>query len=105
MRFVARTLVFAIAILVSFWFTAENANEIVSIDLAFFRIRTSLPLVIFVSLLSGMAVSTLLGWRSDRKAARRARSLSHLTALDRSREYVDAYSTPEAEPLERSPFR
>ena len=65
-------LVFIIVILMAFWFTAENANELVWIDLAVFRIRASLPLIIFSSVLVGMGASTLVGWRADRKARLRA---------------------------------
>ncbi|MCG8468120.1 MAG: hypothetical protein MJB57_07905 [Gemmatimonadetes bacterium] len=104
MRFVTRTLVFVIVILVSFWFTAENANEIVNIDIAFLRIRASLPLVIFVSLLMGMAASTLLAWRTERKARRRPPPPSELPPRDPSPDYMDAYAGRETEPLERSPL-
>ncbi len=69
MRFVTRTLAFAIVILAAFWFTAENANEIVTIDLAFLRIRASLPLVVFTSVLGGMGLSTWVGWRAERRAS------------------------------------
>ena len=72
MRFLTRTLSFVIAILLAFWFTAENANELVWIDLAFFRIRASLPLVLFSSVLGGMLISTLVAWRAERRERRRA---------------------------------
>ena len=71
MRFLTRTLSFVIAILLAFWFTAENANELVWIDLAFFRIRASLPLILFSSVLGGMAISTLVAWRAERREKRR----------------------------------
>ena len=71
MRFLTRTLSFVIAILLAFWFTAENANELVWIDLAFFRIRASLPLILFSSVLGGMAISTLVAWRAERRKKRR----------------------------------
>ncbi len=71
MRFLTRTLSFVIAILLAFWFTAENANELVWIDLVFFRIRASLPLILFSSVLGGMAISTLVAWRAERREKRR----------------------------------
>jgi len=71
MRFLTRTLSFVIAILLAFWFTAENANELVWIDLAFFRIRASLPLILFSSVVGGMAISTLVAWRAERREKRR----------------------------------
>ena len=71
MGFLTRTLSFVFAILLAFWFTAENANELVWIDLAFFRIRASLPLIIFSSVLGGRAISTLVAWRAERRENRR----------------------------------
>ena len=71
MRFLTRTLSFVIAILLAFWFTAENANELVWIDLVFFRIRASLQLILFSSVLGGMAISTLVAWRAERREKRR----------------------------------
>ncbi len=73
MRFVTRTLAFVVLILAAFWFAAENARQVVSVDLAFVRVRTSLPLVVFGSIVLGMAVSFLAGWRADRRARERAR--------------------------------
>ncbi len=123
MRFVTRTLVFAIVMLVSFWFTAENANETVNINVAFLRIRTSLPLVIFVSLLTGMAASTFVGWRAERRAARaavqgatvqpaavqsgrvqRAVPDGPLGPGEAGRDSADSFARGEPEPLERSPL-
>ena len=43
MRFVTRTLAFVLVILAAFWFTAENAGELVNIDLAFASWRTRRP--------------------------------------------------------------
>jgi len=71
-RLITRTLVFVIVILSAFWFTAENAREIVSIDLAFLRVRASLPLVVFGSILAGMGLSFLIGWRAERRLEGRA---------------------------------
>ena len=67
MRFVTRTLAFVLVILAAFWFTAENADERVLMDFAFFRVRASLPLVIFGSILLGMGASVLTGWRASRR--------------------------------------
>lgn len=83
MRFVTRTLAFVLVILAAFWFTAENAAELVNVDLAFVRIRASLPLVIFVSVLAGMGASTFLGWRADRASRRRASAeAQRLSSID-----------------------
>lgn len=68
MRFASRTLAFVILILLAFWFTAENASELVTIDLAFLRVRASLPLVVFGSLLAGMGLSWFVGWRAERRS-------------------------------------
>ena len=70
-RILTRTLVFAVVILAAFWFTTANANEVVTIDLVRLRIRASLPLVVFTSLLAGMGLSTLIAWRAERKTRRR----------------------------------
>lgn len=67
MRNLPRLLAFAICVLLAFWFTAENADEIVRIDLAFLRIRASLPLVVFGSVLLGMIATLIVGWRADRR--------------------------------------
>lgn len=72
MRLITRTLVFVIVILAAFWFTAENASELVAIDLVFLRVRASLPLVVFGSVLAGMALSFFIGWRAERRIERRA---------------------------------
>lgn len=83
MRFVTRTLAFVLVILAAFWFTAENAAELVNIDLAFVRVRASLPLVIFLSVLGGMGVATLIGWRAERAARRRVSAeAKHLSGID-----------------------
>ncbi len=108
MRFVTRTLAFAIVILAAFWFTAENANEIVTIDLAFLRIRASLPLVVFTSVLGGMGLSTWVGWRAERRARRREASREAATPglRDPTFDFAQDYSAPvaEAEPVERRPL-
>ena len=69
-----RILVFAVVILAAFWFTTENANELVNVDLAFVRIRASLPLVVFASVLGGMGLSAGLAWRAERRARKREAS-------------------------------
>ncbi|WP_419161076.1 hypothetical protein [Candidatus Palauibacter sp.] len=74
MRFVMRIIVFAVVILAAFWFTTENANELVNVDLAFLRIRASLPLVVFSSILGGMGLSAAFAWRAERRATRREAS-------------------------------
>lgn len=58
----------ALVILAAFWFTAANADELVLIDLVLFRVRASLPLVVFGSVLAGMGISLAVGWRANRKA-------------------------------------
>ena len=78
MRLITRTLVFVIVILAAFWFTAENARQIVSVDLAFLRVRASLPLVVFGSVLAGMGLSFLVGWRAERRVRAGASSRPQL---------------------------
>ena len=78
MRTLTRILVFAVVILAAFWFTTENANELVNVDLAFIRIRASLPLVVFASILGGMGLSAALAWRAERRARIRAASRAAL---------------------------
>ena len=73
-RYLTRIVVFAVVILAAFWFTTENANELVNVDLAFVRIRASLPLVVFVSILGGMGLSAALAWRAERRVRRREAS-------------------------------
>lgn len=67
MRHLPRLLVFLLCALLAFWFTAENADEIVRIDFALLRIRASLPLVVFGSMLIGMIATLVVGWRADRR--------------------------------------
>jgi len=70
-RLISRFVGLALVILAAFWFTALNASELVSIDLVFLRVRVSLPLVLFGSVLVGMGLSLLVGWWADRRAGRR----------------------------------
>lgn len=79
MRTLIRILLFAVVILGAFWFTTENANELVNVDLAFIRIRASLPLVVFASILGGMGLSAALAWRAERRARIREASRAALT--------------------------
>lgn len=70
MRALPRMVAFLLASLLAFWFTVENATEIVRIDLVVFRIDAALPIVIFASILLGMAAALLVGWRADRRRRR-----------------------------------
>jgi hypothetical protein len=81
-RLISRLVGLALVILAAFWFAAANADELVLIDLVLVRIRASLPLVVFGSVLVGMGVSFLVAWRANRREAgpagirgRRRRSL------------------------------
>ena len=65
MRHMPRIVVFMVVTLLAFWFTTENAGEIVRIDFAFFRIDALLPVVIFVSVVLGMRATLLVGWMVD----------------------------------------
>jgi hypothetical protein len=67
MRHMPRIVVFLIVTLLAFWFTTENAGEIVRIDFAFFRVDASLPVVIFVSVVLGMCATLLVGWLAERR--------------------------------------
>ncbi|MDX1395200.1 MAG: hypothetical protein R3195_12455 [Gemmatimonadota bacterium] len=71
MRLTSRFLGLALITLFAFWFAAENAGEMVLVDLVIFRLRISLPLLVFGSVIAGMGVSLAVGWRADRRAARR----------------------------------
>lgn len=97
MRLITRTLVFVIVILAAFWFTAENASELVAIDLAFLRVRASLPLVVFGSVLTGMALSFFIGWRAERRIERRAEATRPRLMRDPD--------PPDAEPRELEELR
>jgi len=68
MRLISRLVGLALLILAAFWFTTANANELVLIDLILFRVRASLPLVVFGSILAGMGISLVVGWRANRRA-------------------------------------
>lgn len=107
MRFVTRTLALVMVVLAAFWFTAENANEVVAIDLAFFRIRAALPLVVFTSILGGMGLSTWVGWRAEQRSKRRQASRDAVTPGLRDPTYDStpdySASASQADSVERSP--
>lgn len=100
-----RILVFAVVILAAFWFTTENANELVNVDLAFIRIRASLPLVIFASILGGMGLSATLAWRAERRARQREASRAALAAPqgDAMQGFADDSASFSLEPEEPDP--
>lgn len=98
MRLISRLVGFALVILAAFWFAAANADELVLIDLVFLRIRASLPLVVFGSVLAGMGLSFLVAWRANRRpvgspgiGGRRRRSILG-SSVDGGR--VDPFETP-----------
>jgi len=67
-RLISRFVSLALVILAAFWFTAANASERVTIDFVLLRVRASLPLVLFGSVLAGMGLSLFVAWRADRQA-------------------------------------
>lgn len=69
MRLISRLVGLVLVILAAFWFSAANADELVLIDLVVLRIRASLPLVVFGSVLAGMGVSFLVAWGANRRTA------------------------------------
>jgi uncharacterized integral membrane protein len=76
MRALPRLVAFLIAALLAFWFTVENANETVRIDLVLFRIDAALPIVIFTSVLLGMGATLLVGWCAEGRRRRALRNAS-----------------------------
>ena len=72
MRLMTRFLGLALVILGAFWFAAANADEIVLVDLVLLRLRISLPLLVFSSVLAGMGLSLFVGFRAERKQRRDA---------------------------------
>lgn len=100
-----RILVFAVVILAAFWFTTENANELVNVDLAFIRIRASLPLVVFASILGGMGLSAMLAWRAERRARQREASRAALATPhgDATQRFAEDLASPPHEPEEPHP--
>lgn len=101
MRLTSRFLAMAFVVLAAFWFTAENANEMVLVDLVLFRLRVSLPLLVFGSVLGGMGLALVVGWRADRKAMRRVTHAEE-PMLKESPDLFDA-GLQEFEPQERDP--
>ncbi len=92
MRALPRIVAFLIAALLAFWFTAENANEIVRIDLVLFRINAALPIVVFTSVLLGMGATLVVGWRAEsrrRRALRNAPYERENAALSAARQPED----------------
>lgn len=70
MKLASRILAFVLLALLAFWFTAENSRELVNIDLFLFRVRASLPLVVFGAMLVGMVAVFLVGLRADLRTRR-----------------------------------
>lgn len=70
MKLASRVVAFVLVALVAFWFTAENSRELVNVDLFLFRVRASLPLVVFGSMLVGMVAVFLVGLRADLRVRR-----------------------------------
>jgi hypothetical protein len=66
MRLITRLLGFLLVVLLAFWFTAENAGRLVTVDFVLMRIQASVPLVVFGSVLLGMGVAFFVGWRAER---------------------------------------
>lgn len=52
-------------------FAALNGGQGVLVDLGLFRIRTSVPVLVFVSVLIGMVLVLLAGLRADLRTRRR----------------------------------
>lgn len=94
MKLASRVFAFALAAVLAFWFTAENSRELVNIDLFLLRIRASLPLVVFGSMLAGMLAVFLVGLRADLRARR---------LLTRYREMIDGREPIAAEERGREP--
>lgn len=105
MRFITRTLAFVILILVAFWFTAENAGQRVQMDFAFFRLRASLPLIVFGSVLFGMGASLFVGWRANRKARSRVPSPSRLGGTDPGYDFAEELGIDDPSRHEGAPLR
>ncbi len=80
MRTMSRVVAFLLTALLAVWFTAENAGEMVRIDLVFLRVRASLPLVVFGSILMGLGAATFVSWRAERRE-RRALATADRAAL------------------------
>ncbi len=70
MRVAVRILSFASLALLAFLFATRNVSELVVMDIGLLRFRTTLPLVVFVSILLGMGASSLVAWRVERRGRR-----------------------------------
>ncbi|MFV1986815.1 MAG: hypothetical protein ACC682_06020 [Gemmatimonadota bacterium] len=101
MRLTSRFLALALVVLAAFWFTAENAGEMVFIDLVLFRLRVSVPLLVFGSVLAGMGLALFVGWRADRRAKQLAAPAERSLLQDRQ-ELFDP-SMPGVEMREQDP--
>lgn len=73
MKVGSRVVAFLLAAVLAFWFAAENAAEIVTVDLLLFRLRMALPLVVLGSVLLGMLAVFLVGLRADLETRRTLR--------------------------------
>lgn len=69
-----RLLDFVLLVVVALAFTAANGAERVQVDLGLITLqRVSLPVVVFASVLVGMALCILAGLRTDLRNRRRMR--------------------------------
>lgn len=66
----SRVLSFVLVAGLAFWFTIENAARRVRVDFLLFEIRTSVPLLVFLSVLAGMLAVFLVGLRADLRTRR-----------------------------------
>lgn len=85
MRAWSRLVAFLLAAAFAFWFAVENVGQVVTVDLGLFRVRASLVLVVFVSVLLGMLVVFMVGLRADLETRR---------AMERYREMVEREERP-----------
>lgn len=95
MRALPRIVVFLVVSLLAFWFTTENANEIVRIDLVLFRLEAALPIVVFTSVLLGMGATLVAGWRAESRRKRALRS----AGSERGRAALSAAREPDDWPV------
>ena len=99
MRLTSRFLGLAFVTLLAFWFVAENAGETVLVDLVFVRLRVSLPLLVFGSVLGGMGISLVTGWRADQRALRRTGAAGDVSLPPGHHDRIAAtYESGELEP-------
>lgn len=81
----SRVLAFLLVALLAFWFTVGNSRELVTVDLLVFRVRASVPLVVFGSMLVGMLAVFLAGLQADLRTRR---------LLERYREAFEGEEAP-----------